>query len=266
MLKKIYICIIVLLISSPLYSTTVFSDTFDNTNKISFRSNAGIQSGNLIITNLAANNYGTASSIFFTRETNEDWKTLTVNYTITNDIPYNAKLTTFILDENNQTLFSSSDKTIILSDKINLKEKTKLKLKALLFTGSAGKTGTPLLHSWEVTISKKIARNITPIHASFYAAPSPLKITDSTSQTRFYYKIKKNCKATLKIYDTNYNLIITKAENENYSTDSYLNITWDGKNGNNVPVISGVYIAILKINNDDGTKDNPDPFIFAVIR
>ena len=51
-----------------------------------------------------------------------------------------------------------------------------------------------------------------------------------------------------------------------YTTGNYIETSWDGKNGNGIHCMSGVYIAKLTIVFDDGTSKVEDPFLFAIIR
>ncbi|MBN1897181.1 MAG: hypothetical protein JW827_00250 [Spirochaetes bacterium] len=146
-----------------------------------------------------------------------------------------------------------------------------IQLKAVLQANSVPPPDrTPFINFLRITatnIPEKKEGEFFPLYTDrFYGAPSPFKKEDDSSAIRFYYDIKEAGRASLKIYDINYNLVRIIQSDEPYFKDSTLNATWDGKNGKGILVLSGVYVAILEFTKDSGGKEKPDPFIFAVIR
>ncbi len=271
-MKWMLVIILLVFITSSSYSETLFIDDFNDETQIPSKSNIIIQGGNVFISNISASNKGYIMSILITRQSNEQWNLLTTDYEITNkNPPYpHPKLIIKVLDKNTNELLSnqnpSQNKSINLANYNEIKINTSIISKAILDCESKG-YGTPILNSWEVSVNMIESSIITKHSNTFYGAPSPFKIDDTSSFIRLYYKdFKKNCSVTLKIYDTNYSLIRNITDKKRYSSGHSLNETWNGKNGNNVQVMSGVYVAVIKIKNTDGTSENPDPFIFAVIR
>ncbi|MBU1076104.1 MAG: hypothetical protein KKH98_02345 [Spirochaetes bacterium] len=271
MSRSLFTLFIILVLVTSSFAYTLFEDSFDDESKITFKTNIIVTNGSVINPNWPSPpNTGYIFSTLVTRTTNEQWEFLISDYQITNSGPFPPptfpKVTVKIYDQYTNELLSSTEKTIDLSIYNNIKTNTSLLLKAVLNCGFPGNEGTPILDSWKITANEVVRLNITPVHASFYGAPAPLKKDYNDSTIRFYYKIQKNCTVSLKIYDTNYNLIKNISTDKHYSAGDNLNETWDGKNGNNIQVMSGVYIAILKVENSDGSKESLDPFIFAVIR
>jgi len=273
-MKKFWIFLILILtFFSYAYSEIIFEDDFDNKSKVSYYSNIIFTNSLVKLSNDSSISKGIIVSKKFSKTTNQKWNYIKVEYrTIDNEPIVKTKITIQILNTNQNILYSvdlpqSKNIEIIDISTLNFEEKT-LMLKAILDTGIFGPPFTPLeLSYWEmVTIGEEIQTNI-PIHPeTFIGAPAPLKIDNASSKIRFYYTLKKDCSVTLKIYDTNYNLIKTILNNERYEGNTNLDAFWDGKNGNGIYVMSGAYIAIMTIKNDDGSEENIDPFVFAIIR
>ncbi len=270
MIKITFISIILLLLCSPCFAEILFEDDFKDQTKINTNNNIIIISNSARVTN-SGTNYLISIPIF--RQTNQEWQELTLNF----ETPHpsgGSKLTIKISDQNNTTLKSEefdsllttmnpTTETITLSEPLSIKNAESIKLKAEFDYGTS--SGPLILYSWEVTGAEIPDPDPVRNTNAFIGAPSPLEINDEDSRIKFYYMFKKDCEATFEILDPNYNLVKTLFENKTYSSGESLNTTWNGKNGNEIYVMSGVYIAILKINND-GTEGSPDPFIFAVIR
>ena len=166
-----------------------------------------------------------------------------------------------------------SDNTVLINDITNEQyfigniTFSTIKLKAKL-AKTPGGNKRPILEFWKITAAPKSKETkYEPVRTGvFYGAPAPLKIKSSSDKIRFYYKLENNCWVTLKIYNINYKLVKIVQNEEYYSAGSNLDASWDGKNGIGQPVISGVYVAILEIKNENGDIEKLDPFSFAVIR
>lgn len=266
-MRWILVIILLIFINSFSYSQVIFRDDFNNENNITSKSNVIITNGKAYVSNISPGSIGYVMSILITKQSNQQWHKLITDYEITNNNPPYPKFTIKVLDKNTNELLSRDNN----DDDINNIDLTEIRTNNSIFLAAMFEcnisTSTPLFYSWEVTVSE-IESSITTRHDdTFYGAPSPLKIDDTSSFIRLYYKnFKKDCSVTLKIYDTNYSLIRNITDKKRYSSGDNLNEKWNGKNGNNIQVMSGVYIAIIKIENTDGTSENPDPFIFAVIR
>lgn len=270
-MKKILLVILMLCVYQKSYSRTLIFEDFNDESRISFKSNISITNSNVILSNFSLGGetgYCISSNII--KPYNTKWDMLFLNYFITNFTfpPAIPKFNLIILNQDKTVLsgpyefFYNSVNSIDLGLINSLNDLNVIKLKILLYCGTSGNKATPKINSYEITINDIQTNTFTSKNKGLTGAPSPFKV-DNNSFIRFYYKFEKDCNASLKIYDTNYNMIKVIFENQIFRSGSDLDGTWDGKNGNNVKVLSGVYIAILEI---DGSTSGVDPFIFALIR
>lgn len=276
-MKKCLFILCVLLCASSLSAMPLVFDDLTNAGRISYKSNILITGGMAMIsnwwTNSAAADTGYLITMPITKPQSNLWNLLVLNYQITNTmgpLPPKPKITLMILATNNFQLYNADNPPVPLNLQTvgGLLDYNSLILKIYLKEMNTGNQGTPLVNSYEVTVTNLPSVNaaeLKNVSIKFYAAPAPLRIENS-SATRFYYRFARDCTADLLIYDTNYNLVRKVSEGKPYTAGSYLDAVWDAKNGAGLNVISGVYIAILEIKNSDGSKESPDPFAFAVIR
>jgi len=258
-------------------SLTIFTDGFTN----SFTNDNKIDTyTNLEMTNIGGNYYVVLSNGNWTSNGNMisqnirlsngyQWEYLIFDYSfITNGFAGPpADFYIDVLKSDNTVLISTiTDRQYPLT---NITEST-IKLRAKFIASPVGNKSA-ILDFWKITIKPKEKEKTTvseyePKYKDrFYGAPAPFKI-GAAEKIRFYYEFKKDCKITLKIYDVNYRLVRIIKNGEYYSAHENLDATWNGKNGAGYFVMSGVYVAVLEIENDDGSTEKPDPFVFAVIK
>ncbi len=260
-MKKIII-IFLIFISTNLTAqeVTIFTDGFTNLNGLSAHSNVKItnifSTNYLTTSNSPGNGYAISTNIVLNPD--KQWYYLYFDYLYVGVVG-RASFSIYILKPDDSQIAYTTNSPYSIS---HVTSKT-IKLKAT-FSSSGSKK--PILDFWKITAEPKASvSEYTPIYKGiFYGAPAPFKI--GSSPMRFYYTFSKNCSVTLKIYDLNYRLVKTVQKDMHYAVKDNLGAVWDGKNGDGYTVLSGVYIAILEITNDDGTTEKMDPFSFAVVR
>lgn len=270
-LIKVSVVVLLLLIEYHIsaQTITIFTDNFANFSKISASNNIIVAITNVVLKNYTPGSNGFLISKTITKATNEKWLNLNVYYKITNTLPFSLpSINLMISDTNNlvqlypNTAMSSS--SLDLTTINPLSPYNNIKLKFTLIAGQSGNPGTPILQSYSVTVNKvNPSLSNQTLNSGFYGVPSPLLLAQTPS-IRFYYAFSTATKVNLKIYDTNYNLIKNILLNQSYATGTTLDATWDGKNGNNNKVMSGVYIAVFDLSTSTGTSTQT--FKFAIIR
>ena len=284
MIKTVFICIILLLLCSPCFAETLaeilFEDDFSVTPKISGTNNIIFTNNSAQVVNPTNGKQGYIISELITKQITDAWQNIAVTYETSQpwepteiyirivDENNNLIITLNTLNDNNKLDWSTNKKSISFGppNEITTYDSIKLKADFVCSSGPSAPYYTPILYSWEVTGAEIPDPDSVRYTNIFIGAPSPLEINDEDSRIKFYYMFKKDCEATFKILDPNYNLVKTLFENETYSSGESLNTTWNGKNGNDIYVMSGVYIAILEVKNNDGTDSSPKPFVFGVVR
>ena len=101
----------------------------------------------------------------------------------------------------------------------------------------------------------------------FFAAPNPVKMSESDATIHFYYEpgFSDACSVTLEIYTIYGELVKTLLKDQSFSVNQTLSETWDGKNGSNLLVASGIYSAVLTIKYSSG-QDEKQYFQFALYK
>ncbi|MDD5066612.1 MAG: hypothetical protein PHF84_06150, partial [bacterium] len=233
----IKIIIIILLLTTSGQAKVLFNDDFTDTGKISYRTNIRISGSSAIVSNVLSGLSWPLSTVAITKKSNETWDVLNLSYAITNQLPLPATIpdiTVFVLDSSRNILNGAGQKfrktsgtSMDLKLISNLMLHNTILLRMMLYCGS-GNIGTPVLNSYEIIVTESETNvSYTPknVSFSFYAAPAPLRL-DESSMTRFYCRFTKSCTATLKIYDTNYNLVRNVLANKSFSGDSDLDAVW----------------------------------------
>ncbi len=244
---------------------TVFTDDFNNTSYISVISNVTITNSMAVLSNV--NFDGVLYSSIISKKTNEVWNYLIIDYEKTNTGSTAPDINFDICDTNGSILIANlTNHTVQLSVFAEIKDRNKIKIKADFIKGIGVTKGSVLLKKWSVSVNVKstISEAYPDYSDKFYAAPTPFKISDN--KIRFYYLFSENSIVSLDIYDVNYILVKSICSDKNYSAGSYLNETWNGKNGNGVSVYSGLYIAKLTVKDSNKNIKSTLIFPFAVIK